>query len=178
MELKQDENLLLKSYLNCLFIASLKKSNFFDSEYFDKLDYGDIAMKQSLKNIGIDNQGMMLTFLYSMIVLPKELILKKYKKEFYELDKFIDGIKDSETKSSYDYDENSIKYVLHIRNAVSHGNVKFEPNEYVEFYDINKHSNKNEKCNIRIPLYKFDRVLMKLQEIFNKYIRDIQSRMK
>lgn len=174
MDLTQDENLILQSYLNCLLITSLKNNNFFDSEYFKNLNLGNESIKQSLKHIGIDNQGMMLTFLYSMLVLPSEKILEDYSDEFEKIKKFIDTKKDDATNSNYKKDSNGIDYIRHIRNAVAHGRVKFQPNLYVEFHDENKYT--GETCYIRIPLKNFGSILEEIKNIFEKYIYDIQKR--
>lgn len=43
-----------------------------------------------------------------------------------------------------------MNYIRNIRNVISDANLKFEPNNYVEFIDTNKYNGKNEKCTIRI----------------------------
>ena len=95
--------------------------------------------------------NLILYYTYKNVVLPNS---------------YIDELK----ISNYSYDKNEINYVKHIRNAVSHANLRFEPNEYVEFIDTNKYGNKNEKCIIRIPLVKICELLEYLQGIFYRYI--------
>lgn len=188
MDLSNDENLILQSYLNCRLITSLKKSNFFDSNYFKYLDFGDKGMKESLYGIGIDNKGMVLTFLYSMLVMPYERIFNNkeinnlYKDEFKKLNEEIDKIV-YEKESNYKEDELIINYVYHIRNAISHGRVNFE-NECVIFNDSKevkiKKSKKNKKkkfkCFIKFKLENFSEIFNPLQDFFNKYIEDIKKR--
>ena len=188
MSLSNDENLILQSYLNCILITSLKKSNFFDSDYFKDLDFGDKGMKQSLYSIGIDNQGMVLTFLHSMLVMPYERIFKNkeignlYKDEFKKLNEEIDKIV-YEKESNYEEDKSIIDYVYHIRNAISHGRVNFE-NGCVIFTDSKvvktkkskKTKNKKYKCLIKFKLDNFWKLLVALQDFFKKYIEDIQKR--
>lgn len=178
MGLTQEENLIIQSYLNCILIASLKRDNFFESKYFNELDYGDDAMKKELKKIGILNTGMVASLLYSMLVLPKEKILKIYKSEFNKLNESIDKIKDKATNSNYPEDRELIDYVRHIRNALTHGNISVGDGTYVEFYDEDKFKNPIKTCTIRIPLNKLGYILGELQQILHQYINDIQLRNK
>ena len=173
MELNQKENLILQSYLNCILLTALKNNNFLESEYFNQLKLDD-SIKTCLKQIDLDNQGMSLMHLYSMLVLPRERIFNDYKNEFNKLDSFIDDIKDF-VETSYKQDKCKIKYSYHIRNAVAHGRVKFKPKEYVEFRDK---KNKHETCTIRIKLKDFGSVFEYLKNIFNKYIEDINNKSK
>ena len=195
MALSQDEQLIVQSYLNCLLITSLQKNNFFQSDYFRKLDLGNSVVKKNLYDIGIDNQGMLLTFLYSMLVMPYERVFNNkkirnlYKDEFKKLNEEIDKIA-YEKESNYEEDKSIINYLYHIRNAISHGRVNFE-NRCVIFKDskkVNKGVNKKKskkskkiknkkyKCCIKFKLDSFWKVLIALQKFFDKYIEDINKR--
>ena len=169
MELTQKDNLMIMPYINCMFILELKNKEFLKSEYYKNMDFQDKNIPRVFSEVGLDNQGLLLMTLYSLLVVPKELYDNELSTEFTGLNKKIKTIKTYE-ESNYSYDKNEINYVKHIRNAVSHANLRFEPNDYVEFIDTNKYSTKNEKCIIRIPLVKISELLEYLQGIFYRYI--------
>lgn len=112
--------------------------------------------------------------LYSLLVVPRELYNNELSVEFNNLNKKIKTIKTYE-ESNYDKDKNGINHIRHIRNAVSHANLNFEPNNYVKFIDTNKCNGKHEKYTIRIPLVNIGELLSELQQIFYRYIENLKA---
>ena len=172
MSITQEDNLIIQSYITISFITELKNNNFLSSDYYKSLNFENKSVKQLLSKIEIDNQGTLLLSLYSMLVIPKELLLSKYPKQFKSLNKKIEKLTSKE-HSTYSFDKDQIDYVGHIRNAVAHMRVKFVPNKTVTFEDQNPKN--NDVCSITIPLKKIGILLIELQKIFNKYIDDLKS---
>jgi hypothetical protein len=172
MEYTQEENLLIQSYFTTAFLTELHNRNFLTSEYYKNANFEDNFVKENLPSIGIVNQGTLLIFLYTMLVLPKQLIENDFPIEFAELNNKIDQIK-SEANSTYRNDSETIDYIRHMRNAVAHARLTFIPNQAVTFTDEN---NRGEKCTITIPLNKVGFFLTELQKVFMKYIEKLKTK--
>jgi len=171
VEYTQEENLLLQSYMNVSFITELTNLNFLDSKWYKEASFQDKYVHKNFPSIGIDNQGMILFFLYSMLVLPKELIQQSFPTEFQKVSETVDSVQ-SFVESTYDTDSDGVDYIRHIRNAVSHARVSFTSNREVEFKD----NYRTNECTIRIPLRDFGKVLSSLQEIYVKYIEELKAK--
>ncbi len=172
MEYSQDDNLLIQSYFTTAFLAELNNKNFLTSEYYKNANFEDNFVKKNLPKVGIDNQGTLLIFLYTMLVVPKQLLEHDFPIEFAELNNKVDQIK-LETNSTYSNDSETIDYIRHIRNAVAHARLTFIPNQAVTFTDEN---NRGEKCTITIPLNKVGFFLTELQKVFMKYIEKLKTK--
>ncbi len=118
--------------------------------------------------IGIDNQGALLMSLYAMLVIPKQLISDKFPTEFDDLNKKL-GILKSSAQSTYKSDKIKIDYIRHIRNAIAHARVSFQPNQDVTFSD----EDKVQKCTITIPLVNVGILMTDLQKIFILYYNSL-----
>ncbi len=171
MNYSQSDNLLIQSYLTISFLTELKNINFLDSEYYENAGFKDKFVKENFAKIGIDNQGSLLMFIYAMLVVPRQLLQQHFPTEFSGLNVTIGNI-GSKANSTYSEDVNGIGYVRHIRNAVAHAKVSFEPNRTVTFRDEN---NRGEICSIEIPLDKVGIFLTKLQAIFIAYIEQVKT---
>lgn len=170
----QEDNLLIQSYFTTAFLIELKNNNFLNSDYFKNLPFEDKFVKASLPTVGIDNQGTLLMMLYTMLVVPKQLLEKEFPNEFKELNRIVDKLK-SCAVSTYQKDSIEIDYIWHIRNAVAHARVGFILNVSVKFSDEN---NRGEKCEITFPLSNIGLFLTELQKIFMKYVETLKARMK
>lgn len=126
---------------------------------FDNPSIEDFIMK-----LGLDNQGMLIIFLYSLLLIPKEKIYEKYKSEYDLLDRKIDKYKISLKPT---YDEPQTKYIKHLRNAIGHGKVEYTENS-VKFADCFR----NKEFLVEIPLNQIGYILNDLQQILYKYIDD------
>lgn len=171
MDYTQEDNILIQSYFTIAFLAELKNNNFLESDCYKKLPFEDNFIKEKLPSIGIDNRGNLLITLYTMLVIPKELLSDRYPTEFAKLNNIVENIK-SKANSSYRTDQKKINYIRHIRNAVAHAKVEFV-NNAVEFTD----ENNTEKCTIIIPLMEVGTFLTELQKIFMKYIETLKVKM-
>ncbi|MEA1998851.1 MAG: hypothetical protein U9N61_05960 [Euryarchaeota archaeon] len=154
-------------------MVELKNNDFLKSDCYKKLPFGDNYIKENLPSIGIDNQGNLLMTLYTMLVIPRQLLSDNFPTEFAELNNKVENII-SEEESSYSTDSAKIDYITHIRNAVAHARVMFIPNESITFTDKN---NKGEICKITIPLVEVGIFLTELQKVFMKYIETLKVKM-
>ena len=174
MEYTQEDNLLIQSYFTTAFLVELKNKDFLNSDYYKNISFEDSFVKESLPKVGIDNQGTLLMMLYTMLVVPKQLLEKDFPVEFEALNGKVDELK-SEAVSTYRKDSDGIDFIRHIRNSVAHARVEFIPNVSVKFTDEN---NGGEKCEITIPLLKIVLFLTELQKVFMKYIETLKAKMK
>ena len=172
MSLGQVENIILQSYLTVALLIELNNNRFLDSDYFEKMNFGNPSLKPLLQQVGVDNQGSLLMVLYAMLCLPKEKIFDVYKAAFNGIDTEI-AKRATTTKTSYQKDSPHVNYARHIRNAVAHGNVEFSGSAVI-FSD--KDEKKGEYFTTEIPLDQIGTILMELQKLTNKYVDDINNR--
>jgi hypothetical protein len=174
MALNQEDNLLIQSYFTVTFLTELKNNDFLNSDYYKNMEFGDKYLQNNLASVGIDNQGALLIFLYTMLVIPKQLLEKKFPEKFIEINSIVNKIK-SKANSNYkdDYTDGilNIDYLRHIRNAVAHARVEFIPNESVTFKD----EDKGKSCSITIPLISMGEFLTELQKIFITYVENLKK---
>lgn len=167
--MNQDANLIFQQLISISLIAELHKNNFLESDFYKKMEFSNSSIKQYIDQVRIDNQGMLLIFLYSLLLTPKEKIFHIYKSEFDKLDDEIERIKIIEN-STYSSDKKKTQYTRHIRNSVAHGKVEYNNNSI-----IFKDDYKGQLFFVEIPLDKIGYLLNKLQEILYKYIEYLKS---
>lgn len=171
--ISQADNLLLQSYYSVLFLVELRNNKLLESQYFKDMEFGVPWVKKAIESIGIDNQGSLLMSLYAMLVIPKELIFEKYPEKVNNIQRFLRSnciIK----RNDYNSDKDDIDCLRHIRNAVSHAKVEFDPQETVTFTDTNFRSKKT--IVLELPLRLVDSLLLNLQELHLMHIRANQNR--
>jgi len=178
MSLSQADNLIIQSYTTTAFLADLENIKFVETECFKNLQI-DPNIKELLPQIHIGNCGNLLLTLYSMLIIPKELIEKSFPTEFASLNGIVKSIQSKES-SNYDSDtkNRTIDYIRHIRNSVAHANVEFTDDSVI-FLDINKRKSKKgkeiiEKCSITIPLSEIGKLLEDLKKIFLLFIESVR----
>ena len=180
MSLSQEDNLIIQSYTTTAFLTNLENIKFTETECFKNLQI-DPSIKELLLQIHIGNQGNLLITLYSMLIIPKELIERKYPTEFSKLNRIIKSIQSSEISNyAIDVKNCQIDYLRHIRNAVAHANVVFATDS-VTFLDNNSRKSKNgililETCSITIPLSKIGQLLEALKAIFLLFIESVRGK--
>jgi hypothetical protein len=173
MEYSQNDNLLLQSYFTISFLTELKNVDFLNSDYFKSAEFEDKFVKESITRVGIDNQGSLLIYLYSMLVVPRQLLETEFPTEFEALNGILNDI-NSNAESNYSSDSEQIDFVRHIRNSVAHARVEFIPGQSVTFTDTNNSGSM--VCNITIPLDEIGEFLMALQLIFFSYVEKLKSK--
>ncbi len=173
--LSQEQNLIFQSYFTTAFLLELKNNEFLDSNFFEEMEFGSPWIKDEIVKIGIDNQGALLMALYSMLVIPRELIQDEFLYEYDEINKYLATVAKN-TQSDYHSDTPIVNYLQHIRNAVAHSRVSFNPKVSVIFNDErqNYRTNQKEYFSTELPLIKLGEFLMKLQTIHLEYISKLQ----
>lgn len=171
VSLSQENQVLIQSYVTLELLHELDQNHFFQSEYFQDLNFEDEWVKQSLSAIGMGNRGMVLISLYTLLVIPKELLQETYPDEFERLNEYLDGVKVS-ALSTYKSDRDKIDFVKHIRNAVAHSRVEFITKETVTFQD----EYKGQKCSIVLPLDTFGDFILELQKLFRRHVETLRKK--
>lgn len=191
----QEDNLIIQSYATASLLLELSKnkSEFLESEYYKtKVASSNRIMDWVFETTKeIDGQGTLLNVLYSMLVIPKEILDEKYKIEFKNLNEEISKIEGMDYKTNYSNEiekrKEKINYIWHIRNAIAHGNVEFDPNNFVYFKDRKKFfkiengvnieiEEKQENFCLKIPLLEIRNLISELQKIFLKYLKDLKEK--
>ncbi|AKH94751.1 HEPN family nuclease [Elizabethkingia anophelis] len=174
MKYTPEENLIIQVYFTFYFLYELDRNEFLNSNFYKNMQFNDKFIKESLPQIGIMNQGTLVQTLYSMLVLPKELISNQFKNEFSNLNIFLKNKKTS-AESTYPSDSLEIDFIRHIRNSVAHGTISFKDEDrLVIFYDKNKI--KGHSCIIKITLENISLFIVELQKLFFKYIEFIKKK--
>ena len=167
--INQDDNLIIQSYYTvCLFDAL--GSKFTVNKCFQDLKFGNESIKDGLSQVTVQNQGSALMALYAMLVIPKEIIGEQYKLEYSKINSFLEK-HCFDVSTNYKSDGNKINFIKHLRNAVAHANVYFEPHKYIDFKDYYK----KEVFDAKLPLSKMGHLLNELQKVHLKYIEDRQK---
>lgn len=165
--LPQDQMIIVQQFVSICFITELHKNNFLESQFFNDMKFDNESVRDYIKAFHIDNEGMLLIFLYSLLLIPKEKIYDVYKDEYDALDKKIDGLKISFEST---YPEPDKKYIRHIRNAIAHGKVEFKGDSIF----FNDDYRGNQFC-VEIPRCKIGDILIDLQKILLHYIKDVKN---
>jgi len=174
--LSRDDNLILQTWYTIILIKELWRSGFINSRFFDSMPFEFPFIKEEIKKINVDNQGSALMALYAMLVVPKEILKDRYSDEYEELNTFLENVT-NETYSDYPEDSQGVNFFRHIRNAVAHASVEFEPDKFVTFSDTN--TRKNYRFETKLPLVKLGEFIGRLQKIHVRYVtertKEIQS---
>lgn len=171
-QLNQEENLLFQSYFTFALLTELTSANFLKSDYFKAMSFGSPWIKDELENIGIDNQGCALIALYTMLVVPRQLLNSKYSTEYDGIRGFL-RTHTQNTTTTYKEDTPDIDFLRHIRNSVAHARVEFRPDDVIIFSDSNSSATKMFKTEL--PLKHLGKFLQRLQSIHLKHIEHLQK---
>jgi hypothetical protein len=167
--LTPEQNLLFQSYFTVSLLVALTRNDLLKSDYFESMEFHAPWIKDELRKIGVNNQGCTIMLLYAMLVIPRELIFDRYKSKYKEINAFLET-HTRNTKTDYELDTSSFKYLRHIRNAIAHASVEFLPTAMI-FKD--KHG--SAEFSMELPLEYFDELLNLLQGVHINYIQDLQQ---
>ncbi|KPQ37209.1 MAG: hypothetical protein HLUCCA11_01910 [Phormidesmis priestleyi Ana] len=173
MELTQEDNLILQSYITISLLVELKNNNLLSSAYFEGMMFGAPWIKEQLQSIGVDNQGCTVIALYAMLVLPREIVQNAHAREYDAINDFLRNHTQN-TTTNYRSDNPTTNYLRHVRNAVAHARVSFRPNDAVIFMDEN--SRTNEFFSTELPLTRLGEFIHRLQTVHIAYIQGIHKR--
>ncbi len=164
----QDENLIFQSYWTVCFLIELKNNAFTNSDYYNSITFADPIVKEVIRKLGVDNQGSLLMSLYAMLVIPKQLLENLHSDEFDKIQKFLHA-NTTNTTTNYKYDQPTIDYLRHIRNAVAHARVSFRPDDVVIFQDTDTKGNNS--FSTELSLQKVGEFIHRLQMVHVKHIQ-------
>jgi len=168
--MSQEENLLFQSYYTVCFLIELRNNAFTNSDYYDSITFADPIVKEVIRNLGVDNQGSLLMSLYAMLVIPKQLVEKLHSDEFDKIQKFLHANTTNTTTKNYNYDQPTIDYLRHIRNAVAHARVSFRPDDVVIFEDTDTKGKSS--FSTELSLQKVGEFIHRLRMVHFKHIQD------
>lgn len=179
MAYSTETNLVIQSALSAAFLMDLSNNSdaFMSSEFFRDMEvlFPEVKKYYQDGNIKIGNQGALLMCMYSLLVIPKELLGSTYKSNYVVVDEYIDS-KKVNLIDTYLNARKTPEYVRHMRNAVAHANVYFNDadssNILVTFKD-----RKNRKLKFEVTFFVKDipGILIKiLRMIHTKYIVDVK----
>lgn len=166
-----NDNLLIQSYFTTALLVELKNANFLDSDYYKNRQFQDKFVQDNLPKVGIDNQGTLLMVLYTLLVVPRQLLETNFPTEFDSLNGEVVKLATSAT-SSYKKDAQTVDHVRHLRNAVAHARVNFKQDGTVTFRDEDGRSSVWEAT---FPLSNIGHLLTALQAIFMKYVESVKG---
>lgn len=177
MALNVEENLIVQSACTAILLLDLSSKNddFVKSDFYRKMDSFFPNVKKFFEDGGIPigNQGTMLMCLYTLLVLPKELISNRYQAEYEEINKFIPSITDNEIKDTYKIQG---EYLRHIRNAIAHGRVIFNDGNPNNIKVTFKDEWNGAEFLITFSILQIPTLLLKLLAVHQKYIADINKK--
>lgn len=183
MPYSREENLIIHSTCNAVLLLtlSMKSEMFINSDFFKKIEFPFPKIKEMYENrqIGVGNQGMLLVCLYSLLVLPKELILDAYKDDYKAVNAWIDGHKEEPETDTYPVGRYSIdlKHIYHLRNSISHGNIEFDDTNQSNVICVFKdNDNSGHKYSLKLNtdnVCNLSRELLNAQE---KYMDNLATR--
>lgn len=170
----------VKISLNKLETGETILQSFAATYILQKALYGEESIQKDINEVVTQiydktktERGVLLIFLYALLVIPKELIKNnKYKEKYKDVNLWIKQNNMSENeKSDYEEDKEGIDYVRHMRNSVSHGKVKYdESNKFILFFDEDDHGH---SCHFSVSMGKnISMVISKLREIITSYINE------
>ncbi|GHU76633.1 hypothetical protein FACS189461_4430 [Spirochaetia bacterium] len=184
MSLNTEENLILESAFMASLLMDLIPATheFVKSDFFKTMPSVTPGIKQAFADgkIGVGNQGTILMCLYALLVLPKELISTKYQSDYDSINTFIHSIAEGGISGIKDTYNKKGEYLRHIRNAISHGKIKFDDttpgNIKVTFEDSDTMKPPKSEFSITLPVLHIARLLDKLLEVSEKYLDDVEKR--
>lgn len=170
----QKEELILQSTLNAVFLFSIcnAKTDLLSSNFFKNLDFIAPKVKDvfSSQIIQVDNQGMLLICLYSLVVLPKELLDDK----IYPIDDIDKWINDNGTIIENSYHDN--EHLRHIRNAISHGRIEIIKENDKTLCKFNDQCGSSRKYCLKMDMEKVLGLLFELIKSLEPFFNDMAKK--
>lgn len=177
------ESMFLQTLAIINLLAELDQANFLQSDYFSQLKYQDEEYKLLIEKTGIGNTGLLQMTLYALLVLPKELEIYETNMHLDNINRKIDElVENSDTYTNYKKDNSKkeekgykMNYLLHIRNAVSHGQCEYSnynnEDKFVIFRDKDPMNN-NYYCKIKIKTCKLNEIIYMLKNRVIEFLNE------
>lgn len=184
MRLTDNESIFCQAIAMTSLLTVLSNEDFLHSDYYNNLQFSgnDENIKKILEVSGLGNPATMQMFLYSLLVMPKEILGKEYtaysESGVGEVNELIFKLAEKVETTYPDVKGQKIdNWYRHIRNAVAHSKCSYCQKDnicYVSFYDENPR-NKSQHCKITMKTQNVGVLLTMLQvqmmEFLNKKMR-------
>lgn len=164
------EQMLFHTYFAFIWWQESIKSDFFQSDFFKKMEFQDSFVKNNLKDFGVAQGALLLPSLYVCLLIPKETIFSEHATEFNEIDlKFAEKL----TITENTYPSSPIKVIKHLRNALAHSKLHLI-NDGVEFSDCDTRN--GSKLTASISLTDVSELISELQKIILSHVKVVQDK--
>lgn len=189
MELNATESIFFQTLATTSLLTELGNMDFLNSEYYQNLHFSsnNDIIKTILKESALGNPATLQMFLYTLLVMPKEILMstddkyaKKCEEEFdaacKKLIVFSGLAKDVRSNYSDNGDINSFKFYNHMRNAVAHSRCSYKvvnDNYFVTFEDVS--SNRKSRCEFTLKTGDVEALLRILQRQLMIFLNEKMS---
>lgn len=162
-----EENIFLQSYYTACLLTELTNNNLVDSQFFAEMHFDDPRVKEAIRQVGLDNQGLALMFLYALLVVPRELNLPDFNPDYSDVNAWLDASL-RKVHTTYSRDAKAVDYVRHLRNAVSHARIAFRPADCMVFED--EDTRRGFHFSAELPLCHLGELCQKLTSVHSQYL--------
>lgn len=164
VKLTEEDNLIIQPFLIGCLLHDLKDVDFLSSNYCKDNFCGPLS--DSLNEMTLDSQGLVIILFYAFLVVPYERLKNKLPSDYDDINK---KIQDAIDKKIFVLDNNypNKDYLKHIRNATAHVKFKFEEKKSLTFID--DESNRGYHFELTIPLDKIHLILYDLKVLIINY---------
>jgi len=166
-KLTPEEDILLQSYYTACLLTELKNNNLLGSPFFGEMRFADLRVRNAIEQVGLDNQGLALMFLYALLVVPRELDLPDFKPDYSGVDAWLDK-RLHKVNTTYPKDADAVRYVHHLRNAVSHARIAFSAEGLMVFED--EDTRNGFAFSAELPLCHLGELCQKLTSVHSRYL--------
>lgn len=125
-EIKDDyDAILIQNLALVQLLYTLHKSNFVNSEYYDKLKFDGFNLKNVLSEVGINNSSTLILMLFLLLMNVKELQAKEADLDLETINAFIRSniISLSCDSETFNF---KVDFAKFIRNSIAHYNTTFK----------------------------------------------------
>lgn len=178
--LTQNESMFCQAIANVSLMAELFNNDFLHSEYYNCMDWSCGTVNQHnfqeiLSISGLGNPAMLQMFMYSLLVMPKELLGTDFCKDKFN-EEVIKYVTDYSSTYPNETNKEDVNYYRHIRNAIAHSKCDYSESDgksYVTFKDNDTRDN-SKHCEIKMQtgdvgrLFEF--LMTELMKVLNNTI--------
>lgn len=183
MNLTANESLFCQAIATTSLLSELHRAGFLHSDYYnEKINFhgNSSNINKILLASGLGNPATMQMYLYTLLVMPKELlkadtvVISAWKNEINTLVSNLIFNVQTTYHNEDNNDKSTINFYRHIRNAVAHSKCEYTTIQnisYVTFKDIHMNNN-NQHCEITLSTANaglmIEKLLVQLMDYLNK----------
>ena len=164
IKLKDEDNLVIQPFIIGNLLYDLKARSFLESDYY-KDTFRD-PLYNSLNEMTLESQGVIIILFYSFLVVPYERLKKELPDDYDDINiKIQNFINKNVFTLEGNYKDHD--YLKHIRNATAHVKYRFVSNTSLTFIDDN--TRKGYHLELTIPLGSIHLILNDLRRLIVNY---------